>query len=174
MKYKVVKSQDLFDGELIKLNLDELEDEDGNKHRLEIVHHPGGAAIVAVKGNRVLLVKQYRYAIDEFIYELPAGKIDNEEDPALCAMRELEEETGYRTNKAIKLTEIVSTPGFCDEKIYIYFTDEITKGKINHQEGELGMQVEMFTYEEVEELIRKNAIIDAKTIVGIYLAKQYL
>lgn len=174
MNQRVIKSEAIFDGKLIKVRLDEVEDNSGNKARREVVLHPGGAAIVAVQGNRVILVKQYRYPIDEYIYELPAGKLDDDEDPAMCAMRELEEETGFRTNKAIKLCEMVSTPGFCNERLHIYFTDELSKGDINHGEGEVGMQVELFTYEEVEEMIRKNVIFDAKTIVGIYLAKQYL
>lgn len=174
MDYKVTKTEDIYSGTVISVKVDHIEYSDKTTGIREVVNHPGGAAIVAVTEGKIIFVKQYRYPLHERIYELPAGKIDNNEDPALCAIRELEEEAGYKTNKVIELGMIVSTPGFCNEKLYLYFSDDLTIGETNHQDGEHGMEISMFSLEEVEEMIRNNEIIDAKTICAIYLAKQYL
>ena len=175
MKYKVKSSTQIYKGRLINLHVDEIVNENGTIGYREVMVHPGGAAVVAVKDDgKILLVTQFRYPIQATIFELPAGKIDKSEDPAVCAARELEEETGYKSDNIVKLGEIVSTPGFCDERLHLYLARNLKTGSKNHEEGEYGMLTYEFTLEEIEDKIRKGEIIDAKTICGIYLAKNKL
>jgi ADP-ribose pyrophosphatase len=139
-----------------------------------VVAHPGGAAVVAVKDDKIILVTQFRYPLNKTIYELPAGKLDNSEDPLVCAKRELEEETGFSSDNFIKLGEIVSTPGFCNERLFLFLASDLKPGEKNHEEGEFGMETHFFALREIEEMIMKGEIIDAKTICAVYLAKKYL
>ena len=175
MKYKLISSKPIHDGRMINLRVDEIENENGTKGYREVIYHPGGAAIVAVKDDgKILMVTQFRYPLQETIYELPAGKLDNSEDPAICAKRELEEETGYVSDNIIKLGEIVSTPGFCNERLHLFLARNLTPGAKNHEEGEFDMLTHEFTIEEIETMIKEGKIIDAKTICAIYLAKSHL
>jgi len=97
MKYKVKSSTQIYKGRLINLHVDEIVNENGTTGYREVIVHPGGAAVVAIKDDgKILMVTQFRYPIQETIYELPAGKLDKSEDPIVCAARELEEETGYK------------------------------------------------------------------------------
>jgi ADP-ribose pyrophosphatase len=175
MKYKVKSSTQIYKGRLVNLHVDEIVNENGTTGYREVVVHPGGAAIVAVKDDgKILMVTQFRYPIQKTIYELPAGKLDKSEEPALCAARELEEETGYKSDNIIKLGEIVSSPGFCDEILHLFLARDLKPGNKNQEEGEYGMLTYEFTLEEIETKIRKGEIIDAKTICAIYLAKSHL
>ncbi len=175
MKYKIISSTQIYAGRLINLRVDEIENENGTNGYREVAEHPGGAAIVAVKDDgKILLVTQFRYPLQKTIYELPAGKLDKSEEPILCAARELEEETGFKSDDLIKLGEIVSTPGFCDEKLYLFLARNLKPGNKNHEEGEYGMLTYEFTLEEIETKIQSGEIIDAKTICAIYLAKSHL
>ncbi|MCB9220166.1 MAG: NUDIX hydrolase, partial [Ignavibacteriales bacterium] len=112
--------------------------------------------------------KQYRYPFDEFLFELPAGKLEKNEDPLVCATRELTEETGYSTESIKTLGKIYTSPGFCNEILYIYLAENLKAGKHNREEGEHGMEVYEFTLEEVNEMITSGKIVDAKTISGIH------
>ena len=175
MKYKLLSSTPIYNGRLINLRVDEIENDNGVTGYREVAVHPGGAAVVAVKDDgKILMVTQFRYPIQETILELPAGKLDKSEDPAVCAARELEEETGYRSDDIIKLGEIVSTPGFCDEKLHLFLARNLKPGSKNHEEGEYGMLTFEFTLNEIETKIRNGEIKDAKTICAIYLAKNIL
>jgi len=175
MKYKVKSSTQIYKGRLINLHVDEIVNENGTTGYREVIVHPGGAAIVAIKDNgKILLVTQFRYPIQETIYELPAGKLDKFEDPIICAARELEEETGYKSDNLIKLGEIVSTPGFCDERLHLFLARDLKPGCKNHEEGEYGMLTYEFTLDEIETKIKNGEIIDAKTICALYLTKSFL
>jgi len=175
MKYKLLSSTPIHAGRLINLRVDEIENENGVIGYREVAVHPGGAAVVAVKDDgKILMVTQFRYPIQETIYELPAGKLDKSEDPAVCAARELEEETGFTSDNLIKLGEVVSTPGFCDERLYLFLARNLKSGRKHHEEGEYGMLTYEFTLDEIETKIKNGEIIDAKTICAIYLAKNYL
>ena len=104
MNYKIKKSETMFRGKVIDLIVDEIEYDSGNKGIREVAIHPGGAVIIAIKENgRIIMVRQFRYPLQKVILELPAGKLDKNEDPMVCARRELEEETGYKPNNMIKL-----------------------------------------------------------------------
>ncbi len=175
MNFKVTKSNIVFKGKVFDLKVDEIEYDSGNKGIREIVIHPGGAVVVAVKDDgKFIMVNQFRYPFQKKILELPAGKLDYNEDPYNCAVRELEEETGYRAKKVEKLGRIFTTPGFCSEILYIYLAKELIPGNHNREEGEHGMEVFEFTMDEIEEKIKSNEITDAKSICGIYLAQKYL
>lgn len=108
---------------------------------------------------------------DEILIELPAGKLGKGEDPQLCAVRELEEETGYKSDNIKELGSIYTTPGYSTEKLWIYLAKDLKPGDHNREEGEAGMEVFEFSLKEVEEKIYNGEIVDGKTICGIYLAK---
>ncbi|MDR3610745.1 MAG: NUDIX hydrolase [Ignavibacteriaceae bacterium] len=174
MKFKLKNSKEIYKGRIIDLKVDEIEYENGVTGYREVAMHPGGAVVLALHNGKIILVTQYRYPLNKVIYELPAGKLDNNEDPLDCARRELEEETGYKADNFIRLGEIVSTPGFCDEKLTLYLARDLKPGNKNHEEGEVGMETHEFSLNELEEKIHNNEIIDAKTICALYLAKKYL
>jgi ADP-ribose pyrophosphatase len=162
-------------GKVFDLQIDEIEYESGNKSIREVAIHPGGAVVAAVKDDgKIILVKQFRYPFQKFLLELPAGKLNKDEDPLLCARRELEEETGYTCEKIIKLGNIFTTPGFCTEVLHIYLAEKLKAGNHKREEGELSMQVLELSLEEIESKIKTGEIADAKTICGIYYYKNIL
>ncbi len=155
--------------------VDEIEYESGKKGIREIAIHPGGAVVIPVKDNgKLILVKQFRYPLQKWLIEFPAGKLDANEDPLICARRELEEETGYKAKKFEKLGEILTAPGYCTEILHIYKATELTPGNINREEGEHGMEILELSLKQIEEMILNGEITDAKTIVGIYYFRSQL
>lgn len=169
MKYKVLKSEIRFKGKVFDHQVDEIEYESGNKGIREVAIHPGGAVVVPITDDgKIILVKQFRYPLQKTLIELPAGKLDNGEDPLVCASRELEEETGYKAKEIKKLGEIFTAPGYCTEILHIYSAKGLTPGNHNREEGEQGMEIFEFTIEEIVDMIKSGEIKDAKTIVGIY------
>jgi ADP-ribose pyrophosphatase len=172
--FKVLSSRIVFGGKVFDLRVDEIEYESGNSGIREVAVHPGGAVVVAItRDEKILLVKQFRYPFQKVFLELPAGKLDPGEDPEKCAIRELEEETGYTTNHINKLGFITTTPGFCTEVLHIFLASDLTEGDHKREEGEHGMEVLELSLDEVEEMIKKGDIVDAKTISGIYMYKNY-
>jgi ADP-ribose pyrophosphatase len=115
------------------------------------------------------MVRKFRYPFQEWVLELPAGKLDEGEDPQNCASRELTEETGYRAKNITKLGHIYTTPGFCNEILHIYLAEKLTPGAHAREEGEEGMEVFEFTIAEIKEKIRNGEIVDAKSISGIMM-----
>lgn len=175
MNYKLLSSKRVIAGKVFDLQIDEIEYESGNKSIREVALHPGGAVVVAVKEDgKIILVKQFRYPFQKFLIELPAGKLNKDEDPLLCARRELEEETGYTCERIVKLGSILTTPGFCTEVLYIYHAEKLKAGNHKREEGELSMQVLELSLEEIESKIKTGEIADAKTICGIYYYKNSL
>ncbi len=175
MNFKILKSEILYKGKVFDVQVDEIIYESGNKGSREIAVHNGGAVVVPVKDDgKIVLITQFRYPFNKFLMELPAGKLDKGEGPLNCAARELEEETGYKSENIIKLGAICTTPGFCSEVLHLYLAKDLIPGNHNREEGEFGMEVFEFTIDEIEEKIRIGEIIDSKTICGIYLAKNHL
>lgn len=158
----------IYDGRILKLELDSVLCENNMKSYREIIRHNGGAGVLCIKGNRVLLVKQFRYAYNELLYEIPAGKLEKNEDPMEAALRELEEETGYRALNVRYLTNIYPTCGYSDEKIYLYLVDDVVEAKTNLDADEF-IETNWFDLNEVLEMIRNGLIRDAKTICAINL-----
>ncbi len=172
---KLRKRNIIYRGKVFNIIVDELEYfESGNHTIREVVEHPGGAVVLGVlPDKRIILIKQYRYPIDKFIYELPAGKLDVGEDPQVCAVRELEEETGYRPLNLELLTYIYTSPGFCSEKLYIYLAEGLQKVEQNLEEGEV-LSVEFKTIDEAVDMILNGQIVDAKSIAGIMIGEKIL
>jgi ADP-ribose pyrophosphatase len=167
---KLLKTQTVFDGKFIKVTKDDVELSTGKQSFREVVKHPGGVVIVAKKDeNTILMVKQYRYPIKQVSLELPAGKLDYGENPDLAAKRELEEETGHVAKKWQSLGFIYTTPGFCDEKLYLYLATDLEFTKQNPDEGEI---IEYFEYnlDTILEMIKNGEINDAKTICALMRA----
>ncbi len=140
----------------------------------DYVHHDGAACVVAVNSNgKLLMVRQYRNALDRFTLELPAGKLDSPDEPTLeCAKRELEEETGYKAGKMEYLITVNTTVAFCNEKIDVYLATDLEKSA-QHLDPEEDISVEEWNIEDLKKLIYDGTITDGKTISGImtYIAK---
>ncbi|MGE5437852.1 MAG: NUDIX hydrolase [Syntrophothermus sp.] len=175
MNYKLLSSEILFSGKVFDLQVDQIEYDSGNMGIREIAVHPGGAVVVPInKDGKVIMISQFRYPFQKVMIELPAGKLDKDESPDKCAPRELEEETGYTAKNITKLGAITTTPGFCTEILHVYLATDLTEGKHKREEGEQGMEVFEFTFDEIDEKILKGEIYDAKTICGIHFAKTFL
>lgn len=164
---KTLSERKAFDGKFIKASVYDVELSNGMKSIREVMHHPGGVVVVAQKDeDTILMVKQYRYPIKQAMLELPAGRLEPGEDPDLAIIRELEEETGYVAKTWKSLGHIFTTPGICDEKLYLYYATDLEFKKQNPDEGEI---IEFFEYkiDEVFELIKSGEINDAKTICAL-------
>ena len=120
-----VKKNYIYQGKILNLRKDDALLPDGRPCVREIIEHSGGACVLYVKDEKVLLVKQFRYAYEESLYELPAGKLEKGEDPKVTALRELEEETGIKATDAERLFTVYPTPGYTNEKIYIYIQPNV-------------------------------------------------
>jgi len=163
------KSKHVFTGKVLTLNIDTVTLPNGFTVDLEIVRHPGAAAVVPLKDNgTVVLIKQFRHAAGGFIYEIPAGKLHPGEDPLHCAARELEEEIGYVAGRLELLTSILTAPGFTDEVIHIYKATGMTAGRQQLDRDEV-LEVLEISLEEAIKMIKAGTIRDAKTIVGLRL-----
>lgn len=161
-----VRKNYIYKGKIINVRCDDAELPDGRACRREIVEHPGGAAVLCVKDGRVALVKQFRYAYGEELFEIPAGKLEKGEDPALAAARELSEETGCTAESLSLLYVLYPTPGYTNEKIYIYFAENPRTGENHLDEGEF-LNVEFVPIERAYEMVACGEIRDAKTVVAL-------
>lgn len=167
--------KNIYKGKVVVLNVDRVTLPNGATVDLEVIRHPGAAAIVPMKDDgTVILIRQFRHAVGGFIYEIPAGKLHPGEDPHDCAARELEEEIGYRATSFELLTSIFTAPGFVDEVIHIYKGTGLTKGrqKLDHDEV---LNVVELPIEKAIAQIQDGTIRDGKTIVGlqaVYLQKR--
>ncbi len=177
MKYKLIKRNEVYDGRVFKTVVDEVEYVSGRKTIREVAEHSGGAVILAVfPDKKIILINQHRYPLNKFIWELPAGKLNKNEDPLDCAKRELEEETGYMADDWEKLTSIYTTPGFCTEQLHIYMARNLSKapGGRKLEEGESTMTLQIFPIKQAIQMIEDQEINDSKTICGILLGEKYL
>lgn len=163
-----VSVQKVFDGRLIQLNIETIQLPNGAIATLEIAHHPGGAAVLAVDAqSRVCLLRQYRHAAGGWLWELPAGKLEPNEPPLETARRELEEEAGVVATDWESLSSIITTPGFCDEVIHLFLARDLTQTHARPETHE-AIEVHWFTRQEVTDMLATATIRDAKTLVGLY------
>ena len=163
---KTVSKNYLYKGKILSLRKDDALTADGKPCVREIIEHSGGACVLYVEDNKVLLVRQYRYAYGESIYEIPAGKLDKGEDPAIAAARELEEEAGLKAGRLEKLFVIYPTPGYTNEKIYLYRAYDCQKVAAHLDEGEF-LDVVYLPIEQVKEMLQNGQINDGKTIIAL-------
>lgn len=167
MTEKTVLKNYVYRGKIISVRCDDAMLPNGRVCKREIVEHSGGACVLCVKEGKIALVKQFRYAYGQELLELPAGKINPNEDPALCARRELSEETGLTAEKLELLHVLYPTPGYTNEKIYIYYAQGVREGEAHLDEGEF-LNAVYLPVEEVLAMIARGEICDAKTIVALY------
>lgn len=172
MNNRILSSEYVYKGRLIRLRLDQVELPDGNRTIREVMEHPGAAVIVPVDGDgTVHLVRQYRDAIGQQLLEVPAGKLDPGEDPADCARRELREELGLTAGKLTRLTAFYSSPGFCDEILHVFLAEELTHGEEDSDHEEF-IEPEQRPLDPLPELLQE--LKDGKSIIGVLLAHREL
>lgn len=170
---KTISSEELIRTPIFHVTMDHALDPDGFEIKRAIVQHPGSAVVMPVdEKKRVLLVRQYRLPAVKYLWELPAGKVDEGETPLQAAKRELAEETGYRAKKWEKLAIFYPSPGFLAEKMTIYLAHDLTAGEQTPMEDER-IEMKWFTAKEIDALIQGYKIIDAKTQIGFMKWKRY-
>ena len=171
---KTMKSDKLYEGKLLNLRIDTVELPDKKYSKREIIEHPGAVAILPMTDDGCLiLVKQYRKAVEKALLELPAGKIEVNEEPGQTAKRELEEETGFSANKIEYLLEFYTSPGFTDEKIYIFLATQLDEGNLEGDDGEF-IETTKIKVDDLIKMVDRGEILDSKTIIGIQFAKKIL
>lgn len=175
MTEKTVNKNYVYQGKIISVRCDDALLPDGKPCKREIIEHSGGACVLYIENDAVLLVKQYRYAYGEVLYEIPAGKLEKGEDPSLAALRELEEEAGIKAEQAELLYVDYPTPGYTNEKIYIYEVKSGVKTKQNLDDGEF-LTAEFIPLERAKQMLKTGEIKDGKTIIALlsYFAREVL
>ncbi|HJX17334.1 MAG TPA: NUDIX hydrolase [Acidiferrobacterales bacterium] len=164
----------IFKGRIIRLTLDTVQLPNGATAELEIVHHPGGAAVVALDAaGRVCLLRQYRHAAGGWMWELPAGKLDGGEAPLQCAQRELEEEAGMQAEEWQPLGKIVSSPGVFTEVIHLFLARALSAVPTRAEEHEV-IEVHWRLWDEVLRMAQDGEIDDAKTLAGLLRAQVFV
>ena len=170
---KTLNSKYVYRGKVLDVKRDEVLVANGNKSVREVVEHPGGVVILAVKDGYVLTVKQFRYPLKTTSVEFPAGRLERNEDPDLAAKRELLEETGYVADNWTKLGYIYTTPGFCEEKLYLYLAQDLKFNEPNPDEDEI-IESGKFSIQDFYNMIQKGEINDSKTICAFFRGRKYI
>ena len=171
---KTIKTDVKFEGKILKMRVDTVELPDGSVSTREIIEHPGGVAVIAVdETGCVPMVTQFRKPYEKMIMELPAGKLDNGEDPLQCGIRELEEETGLKAKNFVFLGGILPSPGYAAEMLYVYLATDLYEGTVHLDEGEF-LNVEKIHIDDLVDMVMNNEIQDAKTVIGILKAAKYI
>ena len=167
---KQINSKVVYDGKVIHVTKDDVMCPNGMTSLREIVHHRGGVTILYQVDNKFILERQFRYALDEEIIEMPAGKLEEGETPLEAAKRELLEETGYRPLEMVHLGDSYPTPGYSSEVIHLYYCPKAVKEE-RHLDKDENIDLLYLTLDEIEKLIADNTIKDSKTVAAIYLYK---
>ncbi len=173
---KTISGETIYEGKIISLRVEEVELPDGKHAKRELIQHPGAVAIITITSEgKLVLVEQYRKALERSLIEIPAGKIDPGEAPEITAVRELEEETGYGANEFTYIQSFATSPGFADEIIHLYLARDLYK--IEHpavgDEDEFIGLLEV-TIDEAQEMVASGKIFDAKTAFAVLYAKNLL
>ncbi len=173
---KTISSTSIYTGKIISLRVDEVTLPNGYTSKRELIKHPGAVAIIPITNEgKIILVEQYRKALERSLIETPAGKLEPGETPEVTARRELEEETGYGCHRLTFLQSFATSPGFADEIIHVYVAEDLylLKEKADLDEDEF-VDILEATIEEAEEMMLSGEIFDAKTAYSILWAKEYL
>ena len=163
--------REIYKGRIVDLRVERVTLPNGAEVDLELMHHPGAAAVVAAdEHDRVVLIRQYRHAAGGYIWELPAGVLAPDEPPEACAARELAEETGVLARELRHLGTMLTTPGFCDERIHLFLARGLTDGAHAREFDEAIADIARIPLAEALARVRDGDIVDGKTIVGLHLA----
>lgn len=174
-----VVSRRIYDGRVLSLDIDQVRFPDGSVGELELIRHSGAAAVIPFlddpneAGARILLLRQFRYAADRFLYEIPAGRIDGSELPIDCARRELLEEAGCTAETLTLLGGFFTTPGFIDEYIHVFMATGLTRGDASPERDEF-IHPESHTSHDALRMIDRGEIVDGKTIIALFLADRLI
>jgi ADP-ribose pyrophosphatase len=164
---RVTASREIYSGRVFKVRIDTVEDEDGQSHQLDIVEHPGSYAIAALAApDRIVLVRQYRHAAKQALWEIPAGTAEAEESPEDGALRELREETGFAADSLELLCSVYPTPGYCTERVHIYAARGLHAGP-QQLEADERIDVREVTLREAWSMQASGEIIDMKTVLAL-------
>lgn len=166
---KTIKTEKIFDGRIITLQVDDVTLPNGETSKREIIKHPGAVAVIAItKENKIVLVEQYRKPLEKSLVEIPAGKLEPGENPMIAAIRELEEETGYTTNNLSFITSFYTSPGFADELLHLYITDDIVKvDQPRALDDDEFVEVLELTLDEAKQYVEEERIHDVKTAYAV-------
>jgi len=171
---KTLKSEMLYKGKILNLRRDEVTVKDGRTSYREIVEHNGGAVAAPITSRgRIVMVKQYRKPAERVVLEAPAGKIEHGEDPLETIKRELKEETGYTADSIRLMTVIMPSVGYTTEKLYIYLATDLKPGETDPDENE-ALDVVEYDFDTIYDMVLQGKIEDAKTIVAVFFAKNYM
>lgn len=167
-EFVLLETSAIYEGKILSLYVDKIKSPTGQVLERDVVKRPNAVGLVALtRDKEVVFVSQYRHPIKSGLLEIPAGLLGNYEDSAMCAMRELKEETGYVAKKVEKLGEFYTSAGFTDEKLHLYFTDDIEEGEPELELGEEDLRVELVPLKDAIEMALNGKIMDAKTLIGI-------
>ncbi len=174
MSAKVNSSSTQYRGRVFTLVKENVTLDNGTTTDLDVIHHPGAAAMVPLTdAKHVVMLRQYRHAVRQEIWEIPAGTLEKGESPQLCAKRELEEETGYCASNFVRLGEIIPVPGYSDETITLFLCTSLAQ-KHQKLDADEQIMVSEIPFDETIAMIHAGHIRDAKTIAGLFMARQYL
>lgn len=171
-KERTLSSESIFQGNIISLQVDQVELPNGKKASREIVKHSGAVAVIAIMDDRMIVVEQFRKPLERSLVEIPAGKLDPGEEPLEAAGRELKEETGYTCEDIRLVCSFYTAPGFSDEIIHMYIAEDLINGEMNPDEDEF-LSCESITLEQAQQYITDGRIRDAKTIMAVYAWQIY-
>jgi ADP-ribose pyrophosphatase len=168
MRERVLGSRTIFEGNILKLRVDDVEASDGHRATREVIDTRGAVGIVCVHDDDIVLVRQYRHAVGEVLLEIPAGMVDPGEDPETTASRELVEEVGLRPRRLEHLVTFLPSPGFTNHRLHLYLADDVVKEPGELDEGEV-IEIERRPVSGVRELLASGEVRDAKTLLGLAL-----
>jgi ADP-ribose pyrophosphatase len=171
---KTMKSEKIYEGKIVNLRIDTVELPDKKYSKREIVEHPGSVGIIPITNDGyMVLVKQFRKPVEKTLIEIPAGKIEINEEPRETALRELQEETGHISNKMEYLFEFYTSPGFSNEKMYMFLATDLSQVEANPEDDEY-IEIVKIKIEDLIDMVNRGEINDSKTIVGIFYAEKYI
>jgi ADP-ribose pyrophosphatase len=173
-KAKLVSSRKIFEGRVVNLAVERVILPNGNESEIEVIHHRGAAAVVPVDAERqAFLVRQYRHAAGDWLLEVPAGKLDGGEPPEVCATREIREEVGREAGTLTPMGWIYTTPGFTDEKIWLYLATDLRPTEQALEDDEV-LSIVRMPLDEAVAMAKRGEITDAKSICALLRAPEFI
>jgi ADP-ribose pyrophosphatase len=172
----VERRQTVYEGRIFRVEVDQVRLPSGHSVTMDVIRHPGSVVLLPmVSAHQIILIRQYRYTIDRWIWELPAGSLKPDEDPSIAAARECEEEIGLFPGRVERLGSFFPTPGFCDEEMFFYRCSELRQPAPDssaQKDEDEELEPRTFTLEEARQLVETGEIVDLKTVVGLTLIRR--